>query len=148
MSYHKARNKENKFEVVNTANKIYKYTIKLCVKLPKRYTFLVSQKIANTAYEVMENARVANSIFPSNRHETQMRKNYWSIARAKLQVLSTSINYFADEPDILTYKDEVSGKVKRVTKNELNQLADVIAEEQTLLTNIMKSDKERFANLT
>ena len=120
MNKYKARlnNDENKFEVVDMANKVYKQTVKLCVKLPKRYTYLVTQKVVDTAFDVMANAKTANSIFPINHHEAQIRRDYWLIARAKLQALSSSIDYFLAEPDILTYKDETTGKVKRITINE------------------------------
>ena len=57
------------YQVVDTAQELYRKVIAMCIKLPKRYTPLVLQPFVELASEVADNTKCANSVFPHNQHE-------------------------------------------------------------------------------
>lgn len=62
--------KERKpFAPVDTAIELYKKTFRACLKMPKRYTYLCSKDVVEMAGHVMDNAKSANSVFPTNEHD-------------------------------------------------------------------------------
>lgn len=67
-----------------TARAIQLYTIQKCVGFPKRYTFYVSQPLAAIATRIYENVKCGNSIYPTNQHEVQLRRDYFLRAGAEL----------------------------------------------------------------
>ena len=135
------------FAPVDTAIRLYKKVLAVCLKMPRRYTYLLLQDVINLAGEVMDNAKKANSVFPTNPHEAQIRRDYWIYARASLQALSTRIDRFLEVPSTLNYHDERADRTKGVTVNELGEIADLISAEMGLITDALKSDKNRFKNL-
>ena len=142
------RIEERPFAPVDNARKLYAKTLKLCLKMPKRYTYLVLQNVIELAARVRDNAKAANSVFPTNAHEAQIRRDYWIHARAALQSLALAVDSFLDIPDTLQYRDGTTGKTKGITVKELEELADLINREQALLTKQLKDEHERFKNLT
>lgn len=116
--------------------------------MPKRYTYLLLKDVIELSGKVMDNAKMANSVFPTNQHEAQIRRDYWIHARSCLQALSTRIDRFLEVPTTLTYRDERSGKIKGVSMNELIEIVDLINSEINLLTEQLKSETERYKNLT
>ena len=135
------------FAPVDTARKIYGSTLNMCIKMPKRYTYLVLKETIELAGKVMDYTKMANSVFPTNQHEAQIRRDYWIVARSSLQALSSRIDRFIEMPDALSYKFEDTGKVVHVTINELNELADLIISEMSLITNQLESEEKRFKDL-
>ena len=63
-------------EFVHTARELQIHTIQKCVGFPKRYTFYVSQPIAACATRIHEYVKCANSVYPLNQHEAQIRRDY------------------------------------------------------------------------
>ena len=115
--------------------------------MPRRYTYLILKPVIKLAGKVMDNAKMANSVFPTNAHEAQMRRDYWIKARANLQALSTRVNRFIEASGTLTYHDEAARKTKGITEKDLGELADLILQEQKLIKDIMETEKERYRNL-
>lgn len=74
MSVIKSKRSESNMEFVHTARELQIYTIRKCVNFPKRYTFYVSQPIAASATRIHQYAKMANSIYPTNQRESQMRQ--------------------------------------------------------------------------
>ena len=134
------------FAPVDTAISIYKETLRLCLKMPKRYTYLILQDVIHLAGEVMDYSKKANSVFAHNAHEQQIRIDFWIYARSSLQALSTRIDRFLEVPGTLNCKDEETGKSKRITRKELLNLLDLIISEQNLLTNQIKEESEKLNN--
>ena len=66
MSVIKSNRSESEMEFIHTARQLQIYSIQKCVGFPKRYTFYVSQPIANSATRIYEDVRRANSIYPLN----------------------------------------------------------------------------------
>lgn len=107
--------KPKPYAPVTNAIAIYEKTLHICLKMPKRYTYLILQDVIRLAGEVMDNTKKANSVFAQNLHEAQIRKDYWINARASLQALSSRIDRFIDAPQSLRYRDEHSNHTKGVT---------------------------------
>lgn len=139
--------KRKPFAPVDLPPKLYKKVVDACLKMPKRYTYLILQDVVQLAGRVMDNAKAANSVFPTNQHEAQIRRDYWIYARADLEALSSRIDRFLEIPETLRYKDEISGRTKGITESELEEIADLIIQERGLITKALESDKERFKNL-
>lgn len=133
------------FQVIDTARKLKKKVLQICVKLPKRYTDLILLDTVQDAKDVARYTRKANSVFPHNKHEAQIRLDYWIKAFATLQALSDDLNDIIDIPSVLRYK--ISGKEKGVTINEINEIAELINQEFELIKGALNSDRKRFEKL-
>lgn len=120
-------------QFIDTAYKLYIFSVQQCVKFPKRYTFYVSQEISHTASEIHRKVKCANSVFPSNAHEVQKRRDYFIEAYADAQSLISQIN-------AATELFQISGGV-------LTQWMELVYSELTLLKGVMKKDKTRYKHL-
>ena len=87
MSVYKSKRGKSSVQFVETARKLEEHTLEQCLKVPKRYTFLLTQRIMGLASEVYEDVVSANSIFPVNQHEAQLRRDHLTAANAALQAL-------------------------------------------------------------
>ena len=113
-------------EFLANARKLQIYTIQKCVNFPKRYTFYVSQPIANAAVRVYEDVKKGNSIYPLNQHEVQMRRDCFLKAYAELQSMVSQIEaaqeLFGIEPETMKYWMEIVDTeiklVRAVLKND------------------------------
>ena len=133
MSVIKSQRGESDMEFIHTARQLQIYSIQKCVGFPKRYTFYVSQPIANAATRIHELVKMANSIYPTNQHEVQIRRDYLLRANAELQSLISQIEVaqelFGIEPDTMKY------------------WMDIVDREIRLVKGTMKKDRERYKNL-
>ena len=145
MSVPKSKRDESKFEVVNNALDLYKFTLSLCLKMPKRYTFLVLQPIVELAGNVADYTKCANSVFPTNAHEAQMRIDYYIRARAELQALISRAGILFEASGALNYKDEK--KTKGVTAHEIEKWSYMMYKELSLVKGAVENDRKRFKNL-
>ena len=132
------------FAPVDTANTLFRKVLKISMKMPKRYTYLLLQDLIHQARKVRDNAKAANAVFATNTHEQQIRIDYWIKTRAELQALSSGIDDFLDMPDTLTYKDQNTGKSKGITVKELEEIADLIVQEMRLLTKQLEKERSKF----
>ena len=142
MALPKSKTKESNYQVVETARILRKKVLDACLKLPRRYTFLLLQDTMHVANDVMHLCKSANSVFPTNPSEVQMRINYWIQARASLQALSSDIDEIAEIPSILTYS--FTGKKKGVTRHEIDELGALINKEMGLIKKAIEVDRKRF----
>ena len=133
------------YQVVDNAEELESKVIKICVKLPKRYTDLLLIKIVELASDIATYVRVANSNFPRNQHEAQIRRDDFVKAYGFTQALSGKINHLLLIPSVLRYK--VDNKEKGVTINELNEISDMVKLELSLIKGSLESDKKRFEGL-
>lgn len=134
MSVVKSKRREADMEFLHTARRLQIYSIQKCVNFPKRYTFYVSQPIANSTTRIHEYVKCANSIYPLNQHEVQLRRDYFLRANAELNSLVSQIEVaqelFGIEPQIMRYWMEIVEKEIRLVKA------------------MMKKDRERYKDLT
>ena len=133
MSVIKSQRNKSEMEFIANARKLQIYTIRKCVNFPKRYTFYVSQPIANASTRIYEDVRRANSIYPVNQHEAQMRRDCFLRANAELYSLISQI--------------EVAQELFGIDMDAMQNWLDIIDFEIRLVKAVMKSDRERYKNL-
>lgn len=133
MSVIKSKRSESEMEFIYTARQLQIYTIQKCVNFPKRYTFYVSQPIADSATKIHQYVKCANSVYPLNQHEVQIRRDYLIKANAELYSLVSQIKVaqemFGIEPDSIRFWMEIVEKEMRLVKA------------------VMKKDRERYKDL-
>ena len=91
MSVLKAHRSESKAEFVNTANKIYVQTINFLSRLSSRYSRIMAKPVSDLASAVLDNAEMANSIFPSDETRKELRKQHLLESRAALLALDVHL---------------------------------------------------------
>ena len=133
MSVIKSQRNISEMEFIANARKLQIFTVRKCVSFPKRYTFYVSQPIANSATRIYEDVRRANSIYPLNQHEAQMRRDCFLRANAELYSLISQI--------------EVAQELFGIEMGVMQNWLDIIDFEIRLVKAVMKSDRERYKNL-
>ena len=140
MSVYKALRGDSPVQFVETARKLAVFTRKNCLKMPKRYTFYGAQELSALADAVYNEVKMANSIFPGNQADAQLRRNHLTEANAALQALVGQLGIMADllkqNPEKLTWLD-----------NALEEWAIMITDEVKLISGVKKSDKERYKKL-
>ena len=134
MTVVRSKRGESEMEFVHTARELQIYTIQKCVSFPKRYTFYVSQPIANSATHIHQLVKMANSVYPTNAHEVQLRRDYLLRANAELNSLVSQIEV----------ANELFGLEPRVMKFWM----DIVEREIRLVKGTMKKDRERYKNVT
>ena len=100
MSVIRSQRDVSELQFLNTARELQIYSIKKCVNFPKRYTFYVSQPIANIATRIHQYVKLGNSIYPTNAHEAQMRLDYFLKAKAEVNNLVSQIEVAGELFDI------------------------------------------------
>ncbi len=140
MSVYKALRGESTVQFVETARKLAVFTRKCGLKMPKRYTFFGVQELCLLADTVYNEVKMANSIFPGNQHEAQLRRDHFTEANATLQAFIGQLGIMADllkqNPEKLRWLDSA-----------LEEWATLIEEEAKLIAGVKKSDKERYKKL-
>jgi len=114
MAVLKSNRAESEMEFIHTARQLQIHTIQKCVSFPKRYTFYVGQPMAECATRIHEYVKCANSIYPLNQHEAQIRRDYLLRANAELHSLVSQIEVaselFGLEPDKMKFWMEIVEK--------------------------------------
>lgn len=140
MSVYKSKRGESAAQFVETARQLEAHTLTQCLKVPKRYTFFLTTEIMRLASEVHNHVKAANSIFPGNQHEAQMRRDRLIEANNSLQCLVGKLGLLAD----------VLKKNPQNFKNldgALEVWGNLISEEAKLIAGVKRSDKDRFKKL-
>ena len=129
----KSKRSQSSAQFLETAQQIQIYTLRQCVKFPKRYTILFTQNLTTAAANVCSMVKKGNSIFPTNQHEAQLRRDCFLEAYAELQVLISHITTAYD--------------MFPMAENAIVEWMRLIREELGLLKALMKADKQRYKNL-
>lgn len=133
MSVIKSKRSESEMEFIYTARQLQIYTIQKCVNFPKRYTFYVSQPIVDSATKIHQCVKCANSIYPLNQHEAQMRRDYMLKANAELYSLISQI--------------EVAQEIFGIDSDSIKYWMEIVEKEMRLVKAVMKKDRERYKDL-
>ncbi len=133
MSVIKSKRSTSDMEFIANARRLQIYTIQKCVNFPKRYTFYVSQPIANAATRIYEDVKRGNSIYPLNQHEVQMRRDCFIRANMELQSMISQL--------------EVAQELFGIEMETLKYWMTIIDTEIRLVKAVMKADRERYKNL-
>ena len=132
MSVVSSNRSESSMQFIQTARELQIYMIKCSVKSPKRYTFIINNEIAKLGNEIFMNAKYANSIYPTNQDELQIRINYIDRAVGSLYNL---ISMLDTAKEVFGIEDKIMVKAM-----------GLITEELKLLKALKKSDKEKYKN--
>lgn len=130
MAVIKSNRAESEMEFIHTARQLQIHTIQKCVNFPKRYTFYVGQPMAECATRIHEYVKCANSIYPLNQHEVQIRRDYLLRANAELNSLISQI--------------EVAGELFGLEPDKMKFWMEIIEKEIRLVKGTMKKDRERY----
>ena len=133
MAVIKSKRDESEMEFIHTARQLQIHTIQKCVGFPKRYTFYVSQPIAEMATRIHEYVKCANSIYPLNQHEVQLRRDYLLRANAELNSLVSQI--------------EVANELFGIEGEKMKVWLDIVEKEIRLVKGTLKKDRERYKDL-
>lgn len=132
MAVLKQKRGESQLQFLDTARQLEIYTLKNCVKFPKRYTFFITTEIVRLAQSVFNNVKSANSIFPSGELEVEMRREFLTKANCDLQCLISQLD---------VAKELFGEEVKAST---WCAWMDLIETEAKLISAVKKRDKERL----
>lgn len=133
LSVIKSKRGESDMEFVHTARQLQIYSIQKVVGFPKRYTFYTSKTIADAATQIHEDVKRANSIFPLNQHEVQIRRDYLLRANANLYNLVSQI--------------EVAQELFGLESNVMRFWMELVEKEIRLVKAVLKRDRERYKDL-
>ncbi len=129
------KNKRNKSGVqfLDTAQALHIFTLRTCVKFPKRYTFYISQDLVNCASTIHALVKKGNSIFPQNAAEVELRRQQFIMANAELQSLVSKIGLAYD-----TFP---------IKESTMLHWLDLINTEINLIKGVLKTDALRYKKL-
>ena len=134
MSVVRSKRSESQIEFLYTARKLQVYTVQKCVNaIPKRYTFYLGTGLAESAASIYRNVKRGNSVYPTNQHEVQVRRDYFMRAYAELQSLISQI--------------EVAYEIVKFDEKILHEWASLIDSEMKLVQAVIKKDRERYKDL-
>lgn len=133
MSVLKTNRGESGAQFLDTAKDLHVFTMRTCVKFPKRYTFFITQDIVQSASNIHAYVKRGNSIFPSCLQDVKLRREQFVLANAELQSLISKINIAYD-----TFPIEEKKMLKWL---------DLIHKEINLIKKVIKKDEERYAHI-
>lgn len=134
MSVIKSKRGESSVQFLETAQEIQKHSLRQVVKyIPKRYTFYVSQKITDSATDAHSYVKKANSIFPTNKRDAELRREFFMRAYAEYQSLISQINIAYD--------------MFHIPDDAMVAWMQMINSELALIKAVMRKDKERYFTL-
>ncbi len=151
MSVLKMKRSESRAEYINTANQIFIETLQFLSRLSSRYSRLLANNVIELAHKVLDNVEQANNIFPSDDVRKQLREAHLLEARASLMALDVKLshcyNIMLTNPQgcFTTTSGKTLTPSEAIKKLETmaQSLGEKIDKENSLLTNVLKSDKKR-----
>ena len=140
MSVYKSKRGESSVQFIETARQLEAHTLACCMKCPKRYSFLLTQRIMDTASEVHDHVRAANNIWPTNQHEAQLRRDELTRANNALQNLNPKLQLLYDG---IMQNPEGYKWIHKA----MQRWGELIAEEARLIAAVKKNDRQRYKEL-
>lgn len=153
---------ESPVEFLDLGRKIRAETLRYCLKLPKRLTFYIGTDTMAHANEVAAATRAANSIYVTNRHEAQLRRDLLIAANNALQKLDgnlgTIYDYLMENPEIFAeglkddeeHRDERQKRIKKGRRriaSATQTITALINQEAEKIKGLKDSDRRRYKNL-
>lgn len=140
MSVLKSKRGESAMQFLETARELEVYTIRQCARFPKRFMFLITKDIVALSKSVYNNVKAANSVYPTNAAEVQVRRNYLIAANCELQCLISQL-------DIAREFVRSTADNKPIQSGVWQKWIDLITSEARLISALKNKDKERFKAL-
>lgn len=140
MSVYKSKRGESSVQFIETARQLEAHTFACCMKAPKRYERFLTGRIMELSSEVHDRVRAANNIWPTNRHEAQLRRDELMRANNALQHLSPKLQLLYDS---ILQNPEGYGWIHKA----MQRWGDLICEEAKLIAAVKKNDRQRYKDL-
>lgn len=134
MSVPRAQRNQSEMEFLHNARTLLTFTLRKCKKIPKRFTFSVSNKITDLVWEIFGHIKQGNSIYPTNQHEVQLRRDCFLKARAKLYDLVGKI--------------EIAAEFTSIDGQVMQEWISLVHKELALIKGVLDADKQRYKNLS
>ena len=131
MSVYKSKRGESSVQFIETARQLEAHTFACCMKAPKRYERFLTGRIMELSSEVHDRVRAANNIWPTNRHEAQLRRDELMRANNALQNLSPKLQLLYDS---ILQNPEGYGWIHKA----MQRWGDLICEEAKLIAAIQR----------
>lgn len=132
MSVLKSNRSESHLQFLDTARELEIFTLRKCLKFPKRYTFFITTEIVKLSQSIYNNVKSANSVFPAGITEIELRKNYLIKANCDLQCLISQLDVAKE-----MFGNEIKSSV-------WCNWMDLIEREIKLISALRKKDRERL----
>lgn len=124
---------ESKMAFLEDSAKIYLKLLSMKKYFPKTYTFTLYNPIVKLAFDLHTCCEMANSIYPKNKSEYELREKYFAKARALAYTIVSKIWIMKEICDIpFTIMDELSY---------------LLNEELSSLNGIMEYDRSTYKSL-
>jgi len=133
MSVIRSKRSTSDMQFLNTARELESKTRHRCVNGPKRYTFYGLKELWETSRRIHAGVKEGNSVFPTNQHEAQIRRDYFIKAHSACQDYISQIELFLEDGIL--------------TPEIVEELIGLVDTEITLVKAVMKSDKARYKDL-
>ena len=127
---------EQKLEVITNAIDLAKHTMHLTHNekhFPKRYRWIITQKIVNTALDIVTNVRKANNIRIEEKSDLLQRRQYQIDALNDCEVLLTLI--------------EIAYSMFNLESGSVEYWTGLIVKQEQLISKWRKSDRDRHREL-
>ena len=144
MSVYKSRRGASSVQYVETARQLQIFTISNCIKFPKRYTYLVVNKLASLVEDIDTHVRTAEAIMPTNLHEAQMRRDEFNLAFGLLNSLDDKLQLMYD----IVKKNPNWDTEFKWLPNAMLEWGNLIQTEKNLIVGVKKADRKRFGKFT
>lgn len=131
MAVLKSKRGESSIQFLDTAFNIEEFTIRQCMKLPKRSMFFVGERTVNLASEMAECLRRANTIYLDSVEKFDARTRLLMQASQALQCLISKVNLISR-----LYPESLSANI-------FCEWSEMLVEEFKLIAKLKKSDLER-----
>jgi len=139
----KSKRGQSSVEYVWQAQLLFHQTFGCALRLPKRWTFYLSERMMGHAEQVLHHAKSANSIYVSCAVDAQLRRLHLQQAYCHAQTLSSLTDEVyklapvkpIGESDILK---------PAITQARFSDWVDCLGKELDLLKGVMKSDMKRW----
>ena len=136
----KSRRTIARTEYVHNAAQLFSFTLDCVMKLPKRWTFLLSERTVDAAAHVLEHAKSANSIYVTCAIDAQLRHAHLQEAYCAAQVLSSYV-------DEIYHRVPVRADGKACISEHLYLAwVESIDREFTLLKGVMHADRKKWSS--
>lgn len=146
LSVPKGDRDEAETEFVRTARELYIHTIRKCTGFPKRYTFYISQPMAQMAGCIYEYVMCANSIFPTRKADADLRRQYLTMAHSELRALVAQVEVAAEMFGVRR-DGSPYGEIEDKEGHKLDYWMDMVYREIRLVKGVLKRDAQRFKDL-
>ena len=125
---------KSEMDFITYARKLEIYTKKKCSHFKKSYTFYEGLPLANLAQEIHHTLIEANSYYPLNKEEAQIRRNCMLKARATIKAMISELEVAKEVIPTLDYDtfEYWSGMCYDVLR---------------LTNGVIQKDRERYKNL-